>query len=543
MDILIKKKTNKFVIPETVNFTELVKNSNKILSLNCESKMINLLNQEFTEQESQWYITNLYIYLNYHPTNDYPINLENVYKMLGFANKGNAMKTIKSNFTKDEDYKTLLFPTEKQKDTEETRGGHNREDIMLNVDTFKNLCMIAKTDKGKEIRRYYVKLENIHNKIIKEEIEHKDILLQENSKLLEENKNELQAKELLIKKKDKELKQLAKKVSLDWLYIATSNGINDISKIGIAEEILDRIDNHLSSNPGFKYVFTYQSKNNKVIEKCIKAILDPFLTNKKEWFNIDSKDLIYIVEFFIDLFDKNNGSEDPKMIIDYIQRLRSKNIIEKNSNEYIPNIIYDDFFQENIDTISDRMYRGKPIQPKLSFLELETKLEKWIIYKNFKIQIRNNSSNNFLEKYKNDIKRYVKETYNLDLKTIHINDIKKNIAIGGNLGYIGIKFKNTENDNFFTNDIYDNYCKNNIILSEKSKITIKELLINFNNWLNTQKIEKPINLITKGGQFSYLFKQEFRIMIEHYTKITHTKKLNTLGYTGYPGFIGIKINI
>lgn len=189
------------------------------------------------------------------------------------------------------------------------------------------------------------------------------------------------------------------------------------------------------------------------------------------------------------------------------------------------------------------MYRGKSIPPKISFLELENKFEKWIIDKNYKIQTRNNSSNNFLEKYKNDIKRYVKETYNLDVKTIHMNDIKKNIVASGNLGYIGIKFKNTEDDNFFTNEIYDNYCKNNIILSEKAKITIKELLINFNNWLDTQKINKPINLITKGGQFSYLFKREFRIMIEHYTKITHTKKLNTSVYSGYPGFKGIKINI
>ena len=127
MDILIKKKPNELVIPETVNFTELVKSSNTKLSFNCQSKMVDLLNQEFTEQESQWYITNLYIYLNYHPTNDYPINLDNVYKMLGFANKGNAMKTIKSNFTKDEDYKVALFHSEKRKN----EGGFNKEDIML----------------------------------------------------------------------------------------------------------------------------------------------------------------------------------------------------------------------------------------------------------------------------------------------------------------------------------------------------------------------------------------------------------------------------
>ena len=145
MNILIKKKSNELVIPETVNFTELVKSSNTILSLNSESKMIDLLNTEFTEEESQWYITNLYIYLNYHPTNDYPINLEHVFKMIGFANKGNAMKTIKSNFTLDEDYKTSLLPKEKS-----SWGGSGSGQIMLNVDTFKNLCMLAKTDKGKE---------------------------------------------------------------------------------------------------------------------------------------------------------------------------------------------------------------------------------------------------------------------------------------------------------------------------------------------------------------------------------------------------------
>jgi hypothetical protein len=112
MNILIKKPPSELIIPETINFTELVRNSNTRLSLNCESKMISLLNTEFTESQQQWYIANLYIYMNYHPTNDYPINLENVFKMIGFANKGNAMKTIKSNFTLDEDYKTSFFRSE-----------------------------------------------------------------------------------------------------------------------------------------------------------------------------------------------------------------------------------------------------------------------------------------------------------------------------------------------------------------------------------------------------------------------------------------------
>jgi phage anti-repressor protein len=117
---------------------------------------------------------------SYHPIDDYPINLENVFNMIGFANKGNAMKTIKTNFTEGEDYKISLFRTEKR-----VHGGQNQETVLLNIDTFKNLCILVKTSKGKEIRKYYIKLENIYNKIIKEEIEEKDTILKEQQKKIE----------------------------------------------------------------------------------------------------------------------------------------------------------------------------------------------------------------------------------------------------------------------------------------------------------------------------------------------------------------------
>jgi len=137
---------DKIIKQETINFYELVKNSKTTLSLNCQSKMIDLLNNEFTEEQGQWYIANLFLYLHYHPTNDYPINLEHVYKMIGFANKGNAMKTIKSNFTENEDYKLIIIPREKKQNA-----GRSEHEIMLNIDTFKNLCMIAKTLQGSQL--------------------------------------------------------------------------------------------------------------------------------------------------------------------------------------------------------------------------------------------------------------------------------------------------------------------------------------------------------------------------------------------------------
>ena len=96
------------------------------------------------------------------------------------------MTTFKSNFIKDEDYKVTVLPKEQNPNIRDL-GGRPEEQVMLNIDTFKNMCMLVKTEKSKEIRKYYVKLENIYNKIIKEEIESKDKLLKEKDILLQDN--------------------------------------------------------------------------------------------------------------------------------------------------------------------------------------------------------------------------------------------------------------------------------------------------------------------------------------------------------------------
>ena len=183
---------NTLIKQETVNFNTLV-TTNSTQSLNFQSKLIDELNTTFTEDEQKWYIANLYVYLNYHPTNDFPINLDDVYRMIGFANKGNAMVTIKNNFIENEDYKKQLLRTQKLVKNNKSLGGSglNQETVMLNVDTFKNICMIAKTDKAKEIRKYYVKLENIFNKLINEEHKQHQLELQKNQLELQEKESKL----------------------------------------------------------------------------------------------------------------------------------------------------------------------------------------------------------------------------------------------------------------------------------------------------------------------------------------------------------------
>jgi phage anti-repressor protein len=282
--------------------------------------MVDLLNDEFTEQEQQWYIANLYVYMNYHPTNDFPINLEHVFKMIGFANKGNAMKTIKSNFTLDEDYRILLFRTEKQ-----VHGGHNKDDIMLNVDTFKNLCMIAKTEKGKEIRKYYVKLENIYNKIIKEEIEEQKILQENTTKLLEEKQVELERTKKQLETKTKlKVKKWYDTEPGDTVYAVKNN--NSI-KIGKTQKVKNRETHYVND-----MFYIRKCYNCDLAEKVIHHILDKHrIENNKEYFDISDDLAIYTIDIVCDFLDK---------FINYSEELPQSNIKEnfKISLELIKNI-------------------------------------------------------------------------------------------------------------------------------------------------------------------------------------------------------------
>ena len=298
---------NQIIAPKAINFNELVKNSNTTLSLNVQTKMINKLNTEFTNEEQQWYVANLYMYMNYHPTNDYPINLEGVFKMIGFANKGNAMKTIKSNFTEGEDYKTSFFRSENR--TKE--GGKDNQNVMLNIDTFKNLCMLAKTKKGKEIRKYYVKLENMYNGLIKEEIEEKDKLLIEQETQLQENAKLINDLEL-----KPETEGFSSRVPGE-IYCIRDTTKSGHMKIGIADKTITRVGqlNVASSTHSLKLYTKFETFDRNLAEKLIHHSLHPFrIKNRKEWFYFrNDHELAYAMNTikksleYIKHFDIKNG--------------------------------------------------------------------------------------------------------------------------------------------------------------------------------------------------------------------------------------------
>ena len=134
------------------------------LSRNYNHKLITKIKENFTETQQQLFVSAFYCYLNYNQTTDFVIDLDNVWKWLGFSQKAHAKTCLEKNFVIENDYKILLSQL---RDRE--HGGHNKQTIMLNIRTFKKFCVKANTQKANEILDYFVKLEEIIHQVVEEE--------------------------------------------------------------------------------------------------------------------------------------------------------------------------------------------------------------------------------------------------------------------------------------------------------------------------------------------------------------------------------------
>ena len=127
---------------------------------NIDDCLKELLMDELDGEEQKRFIDNFQMYLTHGNDNSkYVIDLDNVVEWIGFSTKATAKRHLKKFFQENVDYvvQSLLDPR-----VEQTRGGHNKEQILMNVDTFKAICMTANTERGKQTRTYYAKMERLY---------------------------------------------------------------------------------------------------------------------------------------------------------------------------------------------------------------------------------------------------------------------------------------------------------------------------------------------------------------------------------------------
>ena len=278
MKILIK------TMSQSINIVKLIEeNPSTKLSKTYQGKLLNKLKESFSTEEQQLFISSFYCYLNFR-SDDFIVDLDNIWEWLGFSRKSDAKKLLEKKFKLESDYKIVL-----RQSPQNSSNGRPTEKIMLNIKTFKKMCLKANTSKANEIHEYYIKLEETLHELIDEEsnelrlqLEEKDLILEEQEAILElqdeENirqSNRIKLLEIKTLKKT-ERKEHGKNV----VYIVTNEYISRdrIFMVGKAIELADRLSQYNKSCE--HEVVYYRECNNakqmSLIEEIILYKLDRY---------------------------------------------------------------------------------------------------------------------------------------------------------------------------------------------------------------------------------------------------------------------------
>ncbi len=279
------------------NIVDLITN-NPITKLN-ETHNNNLLNKvknTFNESEQQLFIASFYSYLNYHKTDDYIVDLDNIWKWLGFKYKSKAKYLLENNFDLEKDYKKSLTHAGKQKIIEinskdnfateaavaKKKGGQNIQKYYLNVKTFKSLCLKAQTKKADEIHEYYIKLEELIQEVLEEEAsEMKNKLLIKDNELNEKD-NLISQKDNLLKNANQDKYKTIEKtlvsqfpVNNECIYFGTIDNTNtkgeQLIKFGHSNNLPLRVQDHHKTYNNFILRDAFKVHNRQEIENAIKS--------------------------------------------------------------------------------------------------------------------------------------------------------------------------------------------------------------------------------------------------------------------------------
>ena len=94
----------------------------------------------------------------YDSSEKFPVNFDDARAWIGYTRKDNALRAFLSNgFDESVDY---LLIKEEIKEADNVHGSTHR--YFLTVDCFKHFGMMAKTEQGKQVRRYFLQCEKSH---------------------------------------------------------------------------------------------------------------------------------------------------------------------------------------------------------------------------------------------------------------------------------------------------------------------------------------------------------------------------------------------
>jgi hypothetical protein len=358
-----------------INIVDLIeKNPITKLSNNYNNKLLNKIKEKFIENEQQLFVSYFFCYLKYDKNKDFVIDLDDIWKWLGFKQKNNAKILLEKNFINDKDYLTFVATKVKHESNnsdekikkEENRGGHNKQIFMMTIDCFKKFCLKAGTKKAEEIHEYYIKLEETLHEIIEEESNELRLQLEQQKQELEDTKINAQKEQLLAVEKAT-INQFP--VNTECIYFGIINNSNfnneKLIKFGHTNNLGVRVREHKNIYNEFILINAFKVPNKVEIENLIKK--DTRIKKQIRTIEVEGKMKNEIISY-----DANFTIDKLVFIIKDIIRSKTYNIENFNklmeNNELLENENVN--LKEQLETLKEEL-----IQNKLLINELKEKIE------------------------------------------------------------------------------------------------------------------------------------------------------------------------
>jgi phage anti-repressor protein/predicted GIY-YIG superfamily endonuclease len=509
---------------QSLDIVELIeKNPLTRLSKNYQTVFLNKIKESFTESQQNWFVSSFYCYLNYNSKSDFVIDLNDVWKWLGYSRKDHCKTVIDKHFTQDIDYKIVL-PQLRENLNEPNLGGRPKETILLSINTFKKLCLKSNTKKADEIHDYFIKLEEVYHEIVDEETNELRNQIQQN-----ETQSILDKQNILL--------QSYHKVSVVYLIKVQEN----LYKFGETDNIKRRFNEHRREiHQDIRLVYCIKSKNNSLLEQKLKDYLRCGNHRKEQIINsrvqtelIEIDDIKIIEDQLVKL--NNSLIDDQQTILELkAEVLELKKELELYKTGQIQDKVfsydtYKNFFESNLEHSPNS---------KIELKVVLDKLEDYVKINNLKFLQKNMYSTSCLNGYhgyspecKNEVIESLKKTFDVSYKD---NSVKRH--------FVGICLK--DSTTYFNNQVYKDFvnsfieignqekdCKN----AYKYKVRTNAVLEKFNNYIIDNNI-KPLFKINKNDS---LFNKE---LIKTMCLLTNCR-IGCVKHNGidYQSFVGINL--
>lgn len=458
---------------QRLDIVALVKNS-KISSLDDEYqvKLIEKIQGTFTEIEQQLCISALIGFINHDTEKDFIIDLDPIWKWLGFGRKSDAKKVIIKNFIKDVDYKEKTAEVAVARRENALGGGLNKETILMTIDTFKKFCLKSNTKKADSIHNYYIKLEKLFLQTILEQSTELKNKLENNKQEFKQELGNIQKE--LNKEKAQKNKMLNRRFyntpNYEYVYAFKDNlkDKNSVIKIGKSKKLIKREEFYSNNNKSGGIIFLIKCLDCTLIEKICHHILDKFRINKnQEWFKVNNELAIKTMKMVVSFMDSNieemetfiESKFDVINNVDYVNNNEIKDFVDdvimEKEPEYILDtpINYDDFIKECC--IKDTTHFVATEDLKCAF------------------RIWSKSTN---KKIKDDYEKYMNDNYKKSTKIVGKQN--RNVYIGLSLNELKFKTSDPIKD-------YELFIQEKCQIGWLNRVTYKDFWEEFSKYKGT----------------------------------------------------------